>query len=189
MINERLRENHNHPLSAYFCCSMWPWCNPLDPAPPGLPKLFRVAWRKRKWPKTAGTGLGGWADQFPLGARWWLGHPVWGILHCPPNGHQTLIHSQNIRRHRTKYFTFQCPTFHQPSSVRFNIGSGHQIIVNVTSQLNSLTSLTPLRIWHADKAYPNQSWVFSEYLVFKSAPGPYPFQGAGVQYSSVSWLL
>ena len=45
-----------------------------------------------------GLGWAGGADQFPLRARWWLGHPVWGILHCPPNGHHTLIHSQNIRR-------------------------------------------------------------------------------------------
>ena len=139
MIDDRFGKN-NHPFSAHFCCSMWPWCNPSQTRPSAA-KTFQGRLEKTKVTQDwAGLGR-------PVSARAALvaGSPGMGYILpiLPPLptkwSHVWFIHK--ISGVRTKYFTFQCPTdptFHPPQTSGWIIWvCGHQITVNVASAQSS----------------------------------------------------
>ena len=85
-----LGRNH-HPFSAYFCCSMWPWCNPARPGPP-LPNFSGSPGENESDPRLSWAGqtsfypgsAGGWVTQYGV-------YPAQQMV-------TWLIHSQNIWR-------------------------------------------------------------------------------------------
>lgn len=156
-----LGRNH-HPFSAYFCCSMWPWCNPARPGPP-LPNFSGSPGENESDPRLSWAGQGR-----PVSTRAALvaGSPSMGYILPSKWSHGWFIHK--ISGVRTKYFTFQCPTPHRSPHipVRMNnlslLWTSNHCKCRLSSIVSRLCTLaTPI------KFYPNQSWDLTEYLVLK----------------------